>query len=113
MPTHHHLLTRAAEKRQERAKAEPSGEPVPGVAHSTEGSPVVSDQATPGISTAPLEARPSLDDGADHEDGGAPGKGKDSHPPAKRYRLTDQMKQIIWQLVCLSNECCRIENEKK
>ncbi|EIW56386.1 uncharacterized protein TRAVEDRAFT_21578 [Trametes versicolor FP-101664 SS1] len=100
------------EKRQERAKAEPSGEPVPGVAHSTEGSPVVSDQATPGIGTAPLEARPSLDDGADHEDGGAPGKGKDSHPPAKRYRLTDQMKQIIWQLVCLSNECCRIENEK-
>lgn len=74
---------------------------------------MVSDQATPGISTAPLEARPSLDDGVDHEDGGAPGKGKDSHPPAKRYRLTDQMKQIIWQLVCLSNECCRIENEKK
>ncbi|KAL1946985.1 hypothetical protein VTO73DRAFT_13946 [Trametes versicolor] len=100
------------ENRQERAKAEPSGEPVPGVAHSTEGSPVVSDQATPGIGTAPLEARPSLDDGADHEDGGVSGKGKDSHPPAKRYRLTDQMKQIIWQLVCLSNECCRIENEK-
>ena len=62
-----------------------------------------------------LENRPSLDDGADHEDGGAAGGkgGRDSHPPAKRYRLTDQMKQIIWQLVCLSNECCRIENEKK
>lgn len=38
---------------------------------------------------------------------------KDAHPPAKRYRLTDQMKGLIWALVCLSNECCRIENEKK
>ena len=41
------------------------------------------------------------------------GAAKDAHPPSKRYRLTDKMKAIIWQLVCLSNECCRIENEKK
>ncbi|KAI0369519.1 hypothetical protein BV20DRAFT_967806 [Pilatotrama ljubarskyi] len=103
------------EKRQERAKAEAAGEPANGVAHSTEGSPVVSDaQATPMLGTAALESRQSLDDGGEHEDGGGPGGrgGRDSHPPAKRYRLTDQMKQIIWQLVCLSNECCRIENEK-
>ncbi|KAI0354172.1 hypothetical protein OH77DRAFT_1426194 [Trametes cingulata] len=103
------------EKRQERAKAEAAGEPANGVAHSTEGSPVASDaQATPMLGTAALESRQSLDDGGEHEDGGLPGGkgGRDSHPPAKRYRLTDQMKQIIWQLVCLSNECCRIENEK-
>lgn len=65
------------------------------------------------IGLAALEPRASLDDGGDHEDGAGGGKGKDSHPPAKRYRLTDQIKAIIWQLVCLSNECCRIENEKK
>ena len=43
------------------------------------------------------------------------GKGKDhgQHPPAKRYRLTDTMKSIVWELVLLSNECCRLENEKK
>ncbi|KAI0633107.1 hypothetical protein C8Q77DRAFT_1073988 [Trametes polyzona] len=99
------------EKRQERAKAEATGEGANGVAHSTEGSPVVSDtQATPSVGPSALDARPSLDE-AEHEDGGGHG-GRGTHPPAKRYRLTDQMKQIIWQLVCLSNECCRIENEK-
>lgn len=36
-----------------------------------------------------------------------------SHPPAKRYRMTDSMKNIVWELVLLSNECCRLENEKK
>ncbi|KAI0310606.1 hypothetical protein OF83DRAFT_1088259 [Amylostereum chailletii] len=46
------------------------------------------------------------------------GEGKDGkedkagHPPGKRYRLTERMKGLIWNLVCLSNECCRIENEK-
>ncbi|EAU87900.1 hypothetical protein CC1G_01547 [Coprinopsis cinerea okayama7 len=34
------------------------------------------------------------------------------HPPGKKYRLTEQMKAIIWDLVLLSNECCRLENEK-
>jgi Ubinuclein conserved middle domain len=38
---------------------------------------------------------------------------KESHPPAKKYRMTEPIKNIIWQLVCLSNECCRIENERK
>jgi hypothetical protein len=38
---------------------------------------------------------------------------KESQPPAKKYRMTEPIKAIIWQLVCLSNECCRIENEKK
>jgi hypothetical protein len=27
--------------------------------------------------------------------------------------LTEAMKVIVWQLVMLSNECCRLENEKK
>ncbi|KAI0772379.1 hypothetical protein BD413DRAFT_612544 [Trametes elegans] len=102
------------------ARAEGGGaEPANGIAHSAEGSPAASDaQATPMLGDAALEARPSIDDagGEQEEGGGAGGRGgagKDAHPPAKRYRLTDQMKQIIWQLVCLSNECCRIENEKR
>ncbi|KAF7795790.1 hypothetical protein EIP86_006957 [Pleurotus ostreatoroseus] len=43
---------------------------------------------------------------------GGGGRDAHAHPPPKKYRLTDRMKAIIWQLVCLSNECCRIENEK-
>ncbi|KZV72651.1 hypothetical protein PENSPDRAFT_733425 [Peniophora sp. CONT] len=38
--------------------------------------------------------------------------GVGSAPPAKRFKLTEKMKGMIWNLVCLSNECCRIENEK-
>ncbi|KAJ4474452.1 hypothetical protein J3R30DRAFT_3295514 [Lentinula aciculospora] len=37
---------------------------------------------------------------------------KDAQPPAKKYRLTENMKAIVWELVLLSNECCRLENEK-
>ncbi|KAH9942100.1 hypothetical protein B0H21DRAFT_824167 [Amylocystis lapponica] len=110
----------AWERRKDRAKAE--AEAGPGPAHSVEGTPAASDsQPTPKIPSSTLSHRQSLDDGGnetgqEHDDaGGAPGgKGKDKepHPPAKRYRLTDTMKGLIWQLVCLSNECCRIENEK-
>ncbi|PPQ79331.1 hypothetical protein CVT25_002561 [Psilocybe cyanescens] len=56
------------------------------------------------------------------QDGEGAGKDKDkdkdkdkehaNNPPAKRYRMTDQMKSIVWELVLLSNECCRLENEK-
>ncbi|KAH9476894.1 hypothetical protein JR316_0010810 [Psilocybe cubensis] len=35
-----------------------------------------------------------------------------NNPPARRYRMTEQMKNIVWELVLLSNECCRLENEK-
>ncbi len=38
---------------------------------------------------------------------------KDALPRAKKYKMTEAMKGLIWDLVCLSNECCRIENEKK
>ncbi|KAG1744590.1 uncharacterized protein EDB91DRAFT_191861 [Suillus paluster] len=68
---------------------------------------------------------PSAADAQHHDDGAgsgadgdnAPGTGKadgtrDAHPPAQKYRLTEQMKSIVWQLVMLSNECCRLENEK-
>jgi len=37
----------------------------------------------------------------------------DAHPPSKKYRMTETMKGIVWQLVGISNECCRLENEKK
>ncbi|KAF9480638.1 hypothetical protein BDN70DRAFT_832435 [Pholiota conissans] len=50
-------------------------------------------------------------DGKDGKDGEG-GKESANHPPAKRYRMTDQMKAIVWELVLLSNECCRLENEK-
>ncbi|KIM35407.1 hypothetical protein M413DRAFT_449791 [Hebeloma cylindrosporum] len=43
---------------------------------------------------------------------GKEGKEHGQHPPAKRYRMTDHMKAIVWELVLLSNECCRLENEK-
>lgn len=45
----------------------------------------------------------------------APGgkESKETRPPQKKYRLTEQMRNIVWQLVLLSNECCRLENEKK
>ncbi|KZT00606.1 uncharacterized protein LAESUDRAFT_732100 [Laetiporus sulphureus 93-53] len=110
------------EKRQERAKlaaeTETGGaEGSPSAAPSVEGTPVASDsQPTPRMSVSALAQRGSVDEagdetGLEHEDGPG-GRGKDSHAPGKKYRLTDTMKAIIWQLVCLSNECCRIENEK-
>ena len=49
-------------------------------------------------------------DGKEGKDGHTPAQ---AHPPAKRYRLTEAMKSMIWELVVLSNECCRLENEKK
>ena len=56
------------------------------------------------------------EDGKDKEkenDGGHAPAQTQAQPPAKRYRLTDAMKAVIWELVVLSNECCRLENEKK
>ncbi|KAH7911152.1 hypothetical protein BJ138DRAFT_1151417 [Hygrophoropsis aurantiaca] len=54
-----------------------------------------------------------------HDDAGSGGEGenagasnKEPHPPSQKYRLTDTMKSIVWNLVMLSNECCRLENEK-
>ncbi|TFY68652.1 hypothetical protein EVJ58_g875, partial [Rhodofomes roseus] len=90
------------------------------VVHSVEGTPVPggSDTTTP---TPRLAPRPFADDGGNdtgmehHDDETAAQSGaakRDAHPPGKKYRLTDTMKAIIWQLVCLSNEVVRLENEK-
>ena len=88
------------EKRQEKLKVE-----------STEAGSVSGDAAANG-STAPLHAGDeTAASGA--EDAAPKANAKEAHPPAKKYRLTEPMKSIIWQLVCLSNECCRIENERK
>ncbi|KAI0076864.1 hypothetical protein K474DRAFT_1675275 [Panus rudis PR-1116 ss-1] len=114
----------AWEKRQERLKA--GGDANTG-GHSADDTPAPTDAAntTPQTASNNLPV-PQRDDGGnetgmEHDDAGghggsgAGGKGgvnRDAHPPAKRYKLTDRMKERIWDLVCLSNEMCRIENEK-
>ncbi|KAF8498185.1 hypothetical protein F5888DRAFT_1803108 [Russula emetica] len=91
----------AWEKKQEKSKVE-------GTSASLEDSPA--------SRAAPL---PPGDDGVGMDvDKSADGEGKDTketkdmHPPVKKYKMTEAMKGLIWNLVCLSNECCRIENEK-
>ena len=56
---------------------------------------------------------PATQGGGEGGGEGKEGKEHAQHPPAKRYRMTDHMKAIVWELVLLSNECCRLENEKK
>jgi hypothetical protein len=117
------ILTQYAERRQtvRTETLDGSGQAQP---PSAEGTPIPSStQPTPLLSTSALPQAKSIDDSGDMDIDDAQiltanGKlgaqtAKDVHPPPKRYRLTDQMKTLIWQLVCLSNECCRIENEKK
>ena len=89
-----------SEKRQEKLKAE-----------STEAGSVSGDAAANGTVAAPPAGDETAPSGA--EDMAPKANAKEAHPPAKKYRLTEPMKSIIWQLVCLSNECCRIENERK
>lgn len=67
---------------------------------------------TPMPSTRPPTPQAGEDKG-DEKDVDATAVEKDAEPPQKKYRLTDQLKGIIWELVILSNECCRLENEKK
>jgi hypothetical protein len=55
---------------------------------------------------------PALTQGGEGETPKVAGK-PEPHPPSKKYRMTESMKVIVWQLVSLSNECCRLENEKK
>jgi len=89
----------AWEKKQEKSKA--------GTA-SVEGSPAPrAVPLPPGDDPAAMDVDKSLDgEGKDGKDT------KDVHPPAKKYKMAEAMKGLIWNLVCLSNECCRIENEK-
>ena len=88
------------EKRQEKLKVE-----------STEAGSVSGDAAANGSVAPPHAGDETAASGA--EDTAPKANTKEAHPPAKKYRLTEPMKSIIWQLVCLSNECCRIENERK
>lgn len=93
-----------ADKRQEKARAE---------AADPNNSDVASGNATR-QNTEDGGSGMEVDPAQEKEKDGAPsGKEKEVHPPSKKYRMTDAMKAIVWQLVLLSNECCRIENEKK
>ena len=66
------------------------------------------------VGAPPPTPSPAAAVGADKEGKeGKEGKDTSQHPPGKKYRLTESMKAIVWQLVLLSNECCRLENEKK
>lgn len=89
-----------SEKRREKLKAE-----------NTDAGSVSGDAAANGTVTAPHAGDETAPSGT--EDAAPKANAKETHPPAKKYRLTEPMKSIIWQLVCLSNECCRIENERK
>ncbi|EPT00040.1 hypothetical protein FOMPIDRAFT_1036889 [Fomitopsis schrenkii] len=86
------------------------------VVHSVEGTPVPGGSDT--TPTPHLGPQPSIDETGndepqDDETAAMSAAAKrDAHPPGKKYRLTDTMKSIIWQLVCLSNEVVRLENEK-
>lgn len=90
------------DRRQEKTKAQDQTDSAAPTRHPTEEMEVDRASAGPG----------------QHQEGGEGKEGagkesKDPQPPQKRYRLTEQMKNIVWQLVLLSNECCRLENEKK
>ncbi|KAH8832812.1 hypothetical protein DL96DRAFT_1583483 [Flagelloscypha sp. PMI_526] len=72
--------------------------------------------------TTPAVPLPPAEDGDDPMDGGVVGEDggqasqaqlkRDQNPPQKKYRLTEGMRYIIWELVLLSNEAVRLENEK-
>ncbi|KAF5347314.1 hypothetical protein D9756_009930 [Leucocoprinus leucothites] len=94
----------AWDRRKEKAKPDlQPGDSAAPTRHPTEEMDV---DGQPPISTAlaDAEGKESGGDGKKDEKG--------AQPPQKRYRLTEQMKNIVWQLVLLSNECCRLENEK-
>ncbi|KAJ7859679.1 hypothetical protein B0H14DRAFT_2746353 [Mycena olivaceomarginata] len=108
------------EKRKEKALATANGSG--GDPESVEGStgPTrhgTEDPEAPGRvgSAGPSSAGDGKGDKDEKEGGGkeGPGKGGAHHgPPLKKYRMTEAMKQTVWQLVLLSNEICRLENEK-
>ena len=94
------------EKRQEKAKAESeAGITTPGEMQSLSNRPSTEDGGSGGEGDNPLA-------GTD-KDGAAKDGAKESQPPSQKYRMTETMKVLIWHLVTLSNECCRLENEKK
>ncbi|TFK19472.1 hypothetical protein FA15DRAFT_174391 [Coprinopsis marcescibilis] len=99
----------AWDKRQEKMRLEvtnaPPGSAPPGEGGSANGS------AAP--TRHPTEEKDGMDvDNPSVAPSTAVANAHTANPPGKKYRLTEQMKAIIWDLVLLSNECCRLENEK-
>ncbi|KAF8217847.1 hypothetical protein K438DRAFT_1795746 [Mycena galopus ATCC 62051] len=105
------------DKRKEKALTAANGDP-----DSVEGSTGPTRHGTEDPEGGRGSAGPSSVDKDEKEGGGGgkdgngkegPGKGGAHHgPPLKKYRMTEAMKQNVWQLVLLSNEICRLENEK-
>mgnify|MGYP002403275018 CR=1 FL=1 len=77
-------------KRQAQLKELPSSSPP--VPPNTDGTSM-------SIAGGPRDVRPS-------------GTGGDAKEPEKHYRLTDEMKAIIGKLVLITEETCKLENEK-
>jgi hypothetical protein len=63
-------------------------------------------------SPAPAIQAPAAADGADSVAPEHERRERGANPPQRRYKLTDELKGVLWALVCISNECVRIENEK-
>ena len=110
-----HTLTSSAETRQDKAKE--------AEAEAKAGTGTGDDSASgPSGSAPPPAARQSTEDAGsgtelDHPPAAAAAAATkekaEPHPPSKKFRMTEGMKGIVWSLVSLSNECCRLENEKK
>jgi|ERR1700722_3170778 len=97
------------EKKQEKAKADAEA----GL-HPAEGESV--DGKTLGVRQIAEDAGSASGVDQENKDPAAKDTGKEKEvpaPPSKKYRMTDAMKVIVWRLVLLSNELCRVENEKK
>ncbi|KAJ7669216.1 hypothetical protein DFH06DRAFT_1180303 [Mycena polygramma] len=104
------------EKRKEKAAALANGEAeAEGSAGPTRHGTEDPEAGSARVGSAGLSSAGDKDDGnkkgGDEKEG--PGKGGAHHgPPLKKYRMTEAMKAAVWQLVLLSNEICRLENEK-
>jgi hypothetical protein len=107
-----------AERRQEKARAESGLGTVPSTgtdSPSAQGTPNPGSTVLPGFTpTSILVDDPDAPPPGTQAPGGADGDGAENYhkAPGKRYKLNDEMKRLIWELVCLSNECVRLENEK-
>ncbi|KZT34746.1 hypothetical protein SISSUDRAFT_1065056 [Sistotremastrum suecicum HHB10207 ss-3] len=100
------------EKRVQRAK-EVAAEQAPADATAPP-SRAGSASAAPPPSQAPADDAMDVD--GEHAGADTPASGavpaKDTHPPPKKYRMTETIRQILWDLVLLSNESVKITNDK-
>jgi hypothetical protein len=108
---HHIYLYYSSEKRQEKAKVEEeAAEPDPASAPPP---PPPDSASNAAVTRHPTEDPDAGETEVAPKDGATKEAGKEPHPPAKKYRMTESMKTIVWTLVALSNEHCRLENEKQ